>query len=124
MRFTPSKERTHIITSAIEHHAITIPVIISRNRVLRSLLPVYEFDRFELMSSNLQIPKRNSCIGEFANNEIDDSTYSRARRGMYERGILFHTDAVQVIGNLPIDVDSMNIDFIHYRPQILRTKRN
>ena len=105
----------HIITSKIEHHAIlhTCEYLEKRG---------YEVTYLDVDENGLVDPKAVEAAVRpdtilisimFANNEI--GTIEPVKEiGMIarEHGILFHTDAVQAFGQVPIDVDEMNIDML------------
>ena len=108
-----SKKGNHIITTKIEHHAIlhTCEYLEKKGAEITYL------DENGLVNlDELQKAIRPETILisiMFANNEI--GTIEPVKEiGMIakEHGVLFHTDAVQAFGQVPIDVDEMNIDML------------
>jgi len=105
----------HIITAATEHNAVLDPC-----RYLRSLgfditfLPVNPdglIDLFEL--ENALRPDTILVSVMTANNEIGVlQPITEIGALCHHRGILFHTDAAQAIGKVPLDVDAMHIDLM------------
>lgn len=105
----------HIITSAIEHHAVL------------NACKYLEDDGFEVtyldvdsdgMVSVEQLresirPTTTLVSIMFANNEIGTiQPIKEIGQVARQNGIYFHTDAVQAVGNIPIDVDDYNIDLL------------
>ena len=105
----------HIITSAIEHHAVLEPCeALQKEGFDLTILPVDEFGRVDVETLKAAIRPDTILISiMFANNEVG-TMQPIAEIGAIarERGIYFHTDAVQAVGNWPIDVKAMNIDLL------------
>ena len=105
----------HIITSAIEHHAVLEPCEeLQKDGFDVTVLPVDEFGRVDVETLKAAIKPETILISVmFANNEVG-TIQPIAEIGAIakERGIYFHTDAVQAVGNWPIDVKAMNIDLL------------
>lgn len=105
----------HIITSKIEHHAIlhTCEYLETQG---------YEITYLDVDDKGLvRIDELKSVIREdtilvsvmFANNEIGTiEPVAEIGKIAHEYGALFHTDAVQAFGQVPINVDEMNIDML------------
>ncbi len=105
----------HIIISPIEHHAVLNSAMALKKRGVEvTLLPVDEngvVDPDDVTKSIRPDTKLISVM--LANNEIGTiEPVSEIGRIARERGILFHTDAVQAFGHIPIDVHAMNIDIL------------
>ncbi len=105
----------HIITTKIEHHAVLHPCqYLEKQGAKVTYLDVDENGLIDLEQLQKAISPETILITiMFANNEI--GTIEPVKEiGMIakEHGILFHTDAVQVFGQVPIDVDEMNIDML------------
>ena len=105
----------HIITTKIEHHAILHTCEYLEKRGARiTYLDVDENGVVNLDELQKAITPETILISVmFANNEI--GTIQPVKEiGMIarEHGILFHTDAVQAFGQVPINVDEMNIDML------------
>jgi len=110
-----SDKGKHIITTAIEHHAIlhTCEYLESKGFEV-TYLPVDEYGIISVEELKSAIREDTILISVmFANNEIG-SVQPIAEIGKIarEKGIVFHTDAVQAVGHLPIDVEEMNIDLL------------
>lgn len=110
-----SDKGRHIITTAIEHHAIlhTCEYLESKGFEV-TYLPVDEYGIISVEELKSAIREDTILISVmFANNEIG-SVQPVAEIGKIarEKGIVFHTDAVQAVGHLPIDVEAMNIDLL------------
>ena len=110
-----SKKGNHIITTKIEHHAIlhTCEYLEKKGAEI-TYLDVAENGLVNLDELQKAIRPETILISiMFANNEI--GTIEPVKEiGMIakEHGVLFHTDAVQAFGQVPIDVDEMNIDML------------
>lgn len=109
------KKGKHIITTKIEHHAILHTCeYLERKGVEVTYLDVDENGLVDLDELQKAIRPDTILISiMFANNEI--GTIEPVKEiGMIakEHGILFHTDAVQAFGQVPIDVDNMHIDML------------
>ena len=105
----------HIITTKIEHHAVLHTCQYLEKQGARvTYLDVDENGLVDLDQLQKAITPETILITiMFANNEI--GTIEPVKEiGMIarEHGILFHTDAVQAFGQVPIDVDEMNIDML------------
>ena len=105
----------HIITTKIEHHAVLHTCqYLEKQGAKVTYLDVDENGLIDLEQLQKAISPETILITiMFANNEI--GTIEPVKEiGMIakEHGILFHTDAVQAFGQVPIDVDEMNIDML------------
>jgi len=105
----------HIITSSIEHHAILHTAeALEKEGFEVTYLPV---DKYGLVSiADLEAAIREDTILisiMYANNEVGTIQPIREiGRVAREHGIIFHTDAVQAVGYVPIDVNRDNIDLL------------
>ena len=107
--------KTHIISTAFEHHAIlhTLKALESEGFEV-TLLPVHEngLVRPEELEAALR-PETCLVTVMYANNEIGTVQPIPELGALCRaRGVLFHTDAVQAAGHLPIDVKAQNIDLL------------
>lgn len=105
----------HIITSKIEHHAILHTCEwLEQNGYEITYLDVDEFGVVKLEELKKAIRPDTILISiMFANNEIGTiEPVAEIGKIAKEHGILFHTDAVQAFGQVPIQVDEMNIDML------------
>ena len=107
--------KTHIITSRFEHHAVLHTcAALEKEGFSVTYLDVHENGIVRPEEVARTIRESTGLISiMFANNEIDtiqpiEEIGSICRK----KGILFHTDAVQAAGHLPIDVRKQNIDML------------
>ena len=105
----------HIITSAIEHHAVlhTCEYLETKGYEV-TYLPVDEDGLVSLEDLKKAIRKDTILISiMFANNEIGTiEPIAEIGKIARENDVLFHTDAVQAVGHINIDVKEMNIDLL------------
>lgn len=110
-----SAKGKHIITSKIEHHAIlhTCEYLEKRGFEI-TYLDVDEKGTVDLAQLQQAIRKDTILISiMYANNEIGTIQPIREIGAIAkEHGILFHTDAVQAFGQIPINVDACHIDML------------
>lgn len=106
----------HIITSKIEHHAIlhTCEYLEKERGYEVTYVDVDENGVIKLDELKKAIRPTTILISVmFANNEIGTIQPIKEIGAIaHEHGILFHTDAVQAFGQLPINVDELNIDML------------
>lgn len=105
----------HIITSKIEHHAVLHTCeYLEKNGFEVTYLDVDEYGLIDLEELRSAI-KENTILVTimFGNNEIGTiQPIKEIGEITKEKGIYFHTDAVQAIGHVKIDVKDMNIDML------------
>jgi cysteine desulfurase len=109
------KKGDHIITSAIEHHAVIHTCRSLEKQGWRvTYLPVDEFGRVDPGVVEEAITDKTVLVSVMAaNNEIGTIQPVRAIAEIaHDRKIPFHTDAVQAIGALPVDVEAMGADLL------------
>ena len=105
----------HIITSKIEHHAILHTCeYLEKNGFEITYLDVDGDGKISLDELEKAIRPDTILISIMtANNEIGTiEPIAEIGRIAHEHGVLFHTDAVQAYGHIPINVDEMNIDML------------
>ena len=105
----------HIITSKIEHHAVLHTCqYLEKHGYEVTYLDVDERGIVKLSELEKAIRPDTILISVmFANNEIGTiQPVKEIGRLAKEHGILFHTDAVQAFGQLPINVDELGIDML------------
>ena len=105
----------HIITSSIEHHAILHTCQqLEREGFKVTYLPVDEYGQVSAADVEKAITPETTLISIMtANNEIG-TIQPIAEIGAIARahGVRFHTDAVQAVGAIPVDVKAMNADLL------------
>jgi cysteine desulfurase len=113
--FANRKKGNHIITSKIEHHAVLHTCEYLENEGFTvTCLPVDRYGFVDPADLEKAITDKTILISVmYANNEIG-TIEPIAELGAIARRhkIPFHTDAVQAIGNIPIDVKAQNIDLL------------
>ena len=110
-----SSKGKHIITQATEHSAVLDPLRQLEHQGFDiTVLPVNEQGEVSLESISAALREDTILVTIMAaNNEIGAlMPVSDIGKLCHERGVLFHTDAVQACGRLPIDVQSQNIDLL------------
>ena len=112
--YMPDKGK-HVIVSSIEHHAIieSAKWLESRGYDV-TYLPVDRYGMVDLEVLKGAIRDDTVLVSIMtANNEIGTiEPITEIGAMCRERGILFHTDAVQAFGHIPLDVQAMNIDML------------
>ncbi|MFA6851073.1 MAG: cysteine desulfurase NifS [Selenomonadaceae bacterium] len=111
-----NKERgNHIITTCIEHHAILHTCEwLEKEGFKVSYLPVDANGKVDIAAIKAAVTDKTILISVmFANNEVG-TIEPIAKIGAFARqaGIYFHTDAVQAVGHVEIDVKNLNIDLL------------
>lgn len=111
-----NKDRgNHIITTKIEHHAVLDSCkTLEKQGINVTYLGVDEYGRISLEELVNAINTKTILISiMFANNEIGTiEPIEQIGKIAKEKNIVFHTDAVQAIGNELIDVKKLNIDIL------------
>jgi cysteine desulfurase len=111
-----NRERgNHIITSVIEHHAVENPCKeLEKKGFDVTYLPVDYYGLISLDDLKKAITDKTILISiMFANNEIGTiEPIKEIGEVAKSHDIIFHTDAVQAFGKVPIDVNEMNIDLL------------
>ena len=105
----------HIITAKTEHHAVLHTCeYLEKNGYEVTYLDVDEEGFINLEDLKNAITDKTILVTiMFANNEIGTIAPVKEIGAICkERGVLFHTDAVQAVGNVKIDVKDMNIDLL------------
>ncbi len=109
------KGKMHIVSTAFEHHAVLHTLKKLENLGFEiTLLPVHNNGVADVKELEAAI-RDDTCLVTVmtVNNEIGTiQPISEIGAICKERGVLFHTDAVQAVGHLPIDVKAQNIDML------------
>lgn len=107
--------RRHIVSTAFEHHAVLHTLDkLAREGFEATLLPVPE-DGVVPAEAVAAAIRGDTCLVSvmYANNEIGTiQPVAEIGAVCRERGVLFHTDAVQAVGHLPVDVGAQDIDLL------------
>ncbi len=114
-RLGEKKGKKHIISSAFEHHAVLHTLEkLKKEGFGITLLDVHE-DGLVRPEELEQAIKEDTCLVTImaANNEIGTVQPIKELGAICKKhGVIFHTDAVQAVGHIPIDVEEMNIDML------------
>ncbi|MDI6839683.1 MAG: cysteine desulfurase NifS [bacterium] len=105
----------HIITSKIEHHAVINPCRwLERQGFNVSYVGVDKYGVVDLDELKAAITNKTILITIMhANNEVGTiEPIQEIAKFAKERGIYFHTDAVQTAGKIPIDVNKLGVDLL------------
>ena len=110
------KKGNHIITSKIEHHAIlhTLQELEDKDLATVTYLDVDENGLVDPQAVKAAIRPDTILVSiMMANNEVGTiEPVKEIGAVCREAGVLFHTDAVQAVGHIPVDVQDMNIDLM------------
>lgn len=110
-----NKERNHIITSKIEHHAVLNPCkYLEKKGFQVTYLPVDEYGLVNANELEQEITDKTCLISIMhANNEIGTiQPIEEIGKVSRERDIYVHTDAIQTVGKIPVNVDKLNVDLL------------
>ena len=114
-RLGERKGKKHIISTAFEHHAVLHTLKKLKNEGFEiTLLDVHE-DGIVRAEEVREAIRDDTCLVTvmYANNEIGTIQPIREiGKICREKGVLFHTDAVQAIGHIPVNVEEDNIDLL------------
>src|SRR4030042_52382 len=105
----------HIITSSIEHHAVLETCkFLEKQGFSVTYLPVDGYGMVDPNDVEKAITNRTILISIMhANNEVGTiEPVAEIGNIAREAEIYFHTDAVQVVGHIPVDVDNLNVDLL------------
>ena len=114
-RLGERKGKKHLISTKFEHHAIlhTLKALEKKGFEV-TLLDVHEDGVVRLEDVAAAIREDTCCVSVmFANNEVGTVQPIKEIGALCrEKGIPFHTDAVQAAGHIPVNVEEMNIDLL------------
>ena len=106
----------HVITGAIEHKAVldTCKALERKGLATVTYLPVDRYGLVDPDDVRKAITDKTLLVSiMFANNEIGTiNPIGEIGKVTRDKGVLFHTDATQGVGKLPLDVEAMNIDLL------------
>jgi cysteine desulfurase len=105
----------HIVTTAIEHHAVSEPLkFLSRQGYKATFVKVDKYGVVSPGDIKKAITDKTILISVMhGNNEIGTiQPISEIGAIAREKGIIFHTDAVQTVGHIPVNVDALKVDLL------------
>ncbi len=109
------KKGKHIITSAIEHHAVLHAADGLKKRGFKvTLLPVDEYGLVSPEALEKAMTDETALVSiMMANNEVGTiEPIAELAKVAKARGAAFHTDAVQAVGSIPVDVKALGVDML------------
>jgi len=106
----------HVITATTEHKAVldTCKALERKGQARVTYLPVDRYGMVDPDDVRRAITDKTVLVSVmFANNEVGTiNPIGEIGRITREKGVLFHSDATQGVGKLPVDVEAMNIDLL------------
>jgi cysteine desulfurase len=109
------KSIIHVITSSIEHHSVLNACrALEVNGVEITYLPISGDGVISIETVKSAIKPNTKLVSiMLANNEIGTlQPIAEIGRYLREMGILFHTDAVQAVGHIPVNIKDLQVDFL------------
>jgi cysteine desulfurase len=109
------KKGNHIITTAIEHHAVTEPCKFLEKKGFKvTFVKVDKYGLVDPAQVKKEITDKTILISVMhANNEIGTiQPIAEIGKIAREKGIYFHSDAVQTVGHIPVDVNELNVNLL------------
>lgn len=113
--FSKKDKGNHIITSSVEHHAVLNSCSFLKNIGAEvTYIPVDKYGLVDPDDLKKAIKKGTILVSiMLANNEIGTiEPIKELARIAHENGVLFHTDAVQGVGKIKIDVQDLGVDML------------
>jgi cysteine desulfurase len=113
--FANRKKGKHLITSKIEHHAILESCkFLGKEEFEVTYLPVDKYGFIDPDDLKKAMRKDTILVSMmYANNEVGTiEPLEELSKITKENGVYFHTDAVQAMGKLPVDVQRLNVDML------------
>ena len=114
---TPRSERNRIVVSAIEHKSVLEPARLLKEHGFEVVkLPVSRTGVADIEAARNLITEKTLLVSvQAANNELGTlQPIAKLADFSHENGAYFHTDAAQVLGKVPFDVQSVNCDFASF----------
>ena len=112
---TQAKKGNHIIISSIEHDAILEPCkILEKKGFEITLIPVNDLGLINLKDIQNSISSETCLVSiMFANNEVGTiQPIEEISNICHQKNIPFHTDAIQAVGKVELDVKKLGIDML------------
>ncbi|MCL6612544.1 MAG: cysteine desulfurase NifS [Peptococcaceae bacterium] len=113
--YTNKNRGNHIITSAVEHHAVLNTVkALGKEGFTTTILPVDKYGMVSVDDVAAAVTDKTILITIMhANNEVGTiMPIKEIGELARSRGIIFHTDAVQSFGKIPVDVNELGVDLL------------
>ncbi|MBM3701556.1 MAG: cysteine desulfurase NifS [Actinobacteria bacterium] len=113
--YANEKKGNHIITSSIEHHAVLNPCkYLEKQGFQVTYIPVDRYGLFNPDEVKKAVTKETILITIMhANNEVGTiEPIAEIGKIVKEKGICLHTDAVQTVEKIPVNVDKLNVDLL------------
>lgn len=113
--YANERRGNHIITTSIEHRAVLETCKFLEKRGFKvSYLPVDRYGFVDPQDVNMAITPKTILVSVMhANNEVGTiEPVEQIGRIAREAGVYFHTDAVQTVGHIPVNVDKLNVDLL------------
>jgi cysteine desulfurase len=108
--------RNHLVTTTVEHHAVLDCAAFAEKTLgfAVTYVPVDEYGHVDLDAVALAVTDHTALVSVMhANNEIGTlQPIAEIARRVRERGAYFHTDAVQTLGQMCLDVDALGVDLM------------
>jgi cysteine desulfurase len=108
-------ERRHVVSAATEHHAVLHAVDVLREEGFEvTILPVDADGRLDAAECSAALRDDTALVTlMLANNELGTIHPVRELAALaHARGALFHTDAIQAVGRMPVDVRDLDVDLL------------
>jgi len=115
IRALASQRKNHIITTAIEHHAVLETAeALEEDGCVVTVLPVAQDGIVDPADVKAALTPQTALISVMhANNEIGTvQPLAEISKIAKEAGVVFHTDAVQTTGRIPVNVDELGVDLL------------
>ena len=113
--YANERKGNHIITTSIEHHAVMeVCKFLERRGLKITCLPVDEYGLVDPDDVKKAITDKTILISVMhANNQIGTiEPVEEIGKIAREAGVCFHTDAVQTLGHIPVNVDKLKVDLL------------
>ncbi|MBI4743250.1 MAG: cysteine desulfurase NifS [Actinobacteria bacterium] len=113
--FANEQKGKHIITSSVEHHAVLETCkFLAKNGFEITYLPVDKYGIVDPEDVRKAVTDKTILVSVMqANNEVGTiEPIAETGKIVKEKGIYFHTDAVQAIGAVPVNVNDLNVDLL------------
>ena len=110
-------DKKHVITSAIEHPAIlNVLKHLKKFGITYTLIPVNKYGMVDPSKVESAIQDDTALISiMYANNEVGTiQPITDIAQIAHKNGVLFHSDAVQTPGKIPLNIEKMDIDFMSF----------